>query len=94
MIRKPRLSAVQEVEVGKVSIFFAKPSVAAVEITSGTIAIGDTIKIVGATTNFEQKIESMEIDRKPIPSASAGQSVGIKVKERVRPHDKVFKMVP
>jgi len=85
---------VQEVEVGKVSIFFAKPSVAAVEITSGTIAIGDTIKIVGATTNFEQKIESMEIDRKPIPSASAGQSVGIKVKERVRPHDKVFKMVP
>lgn len=84
----------QEVEVGKVSIFFAKPSVAAVEITSGTIAIGDTIKIVGATTNFEQKIESMEIDRKPIPSASAGQSVGIKVKERVRPHDKVFKMVP
>jgi translation initiation factor IF-2 len=88
------LSAVQEVEVGKVSIFFAKPSVAAVEITSGTIAIGDTIKIVGATTNFEQKIDSMEIDRKPIPSASAGQSVGIKVKERVRPHDKVFKMVP
>jgi putative protease len=85
---------VQEVEVGKVSIFFAKPSVAAVDITSGTIAIGDTIKIVGATTNFEQKIDSMEIDRKPIPSASAGQSVGIKVKERVRPHDKVFKMVP
>lgn len=84
----------QEVEVGKVSIFFAKPSVAAVDITSGTIAIGDTIKIVGATTNFEQKIDSMEIDRKPIPSASAGQSVGIKVKERVRPHDKVFKMVP
>lgn len=84
----------EEVEVGKVSIFFAKPSVAAVEITSGTIAIGDTIKIVGATTNFEQKIESMEIDRKPIPSASAGQSVGIKVKERVRPHDKVFKVVP
>lgn len=94
MIRKPRLRAVQEVEIGKVSIFFAKPSVAAVEITSGAIAIGDTIKIVGATTNFEQKIESMEIDRKPIQSASAGQSVGIKVKERVRPHDKVFKVIP
>ncbi len=94
MIRKPRLSAVQEVEIGKVSIFFAKPSVAAVDITSGTIAVGDTVKFVGATTSFEQRIESMEIDRKPIPSASAGQSVGIKVKERVRPHDKVFKMVP
>lgn len=83
----------EEVEVGKVSQFFAKPSVAAVEITSGSLAIGDTIKIVGATTNFEQKIESMEIDRKPVPSAGAGQSVGIKVKERVRPHDKVFKLV-
>jgi len=83
----------EEVEVGKVSLFFAKPSVAAIEITSGSLALGDTIKIVGATTNFEQKIESMEIDRKPVPSASAGMSVGVKVKERVRPHDKVFKLL-
>ena len=81
-----------EVEIGRVSVFFAKPSVAAIEIASGTLAIGDTIKIVGATTNFEQKIESMEIDRKPVPNAGAGQSVGIKVKDRVRPHDKVFKV--
>jgi len=84
---------VEEAEVGKVTIFFAKPSVAAVEITSGTISIGDTIRIRGATTDFEQKIDSMEIDRNPVPSASSGQSVGIKVKERVRPHDKVFKLV-
>ncbi len=83
----------EEVEIGKVSQFFAKPSVAAIEIMSGTLAMGDMIKIVGATTNFEQKIESMEIDRKPVPSAGAGQSVGIKVKERVRPHDKVFKLI-
>lgn len=82
----------EEVEVGKVTIFFAKPSVAAIEITSGTLAIGDEIRIRGATTNFDQKIESMEIDRKPVPSAGAGQSVGIKVKERVRPHDKVYKV--
>jgi translation elongation factor EF-Tu-like GTPase len=83
----------EEVEVGTVTIFFAKPSVAAIDISSGTISIGDTIRIRGATTNFEQKIESMEIDRKPVPSAGAGQSVGVKVKERVRPHDKVFKLV-
>jgi translation initiation factor IF-2 len=83
----------EELEVGKVSIFFAKPSVAAVEITSGTLAIGDPIKFKGATTNFEQRIESMEIDRKPVPSASTGQSVGIKVKERVRPNDRVYKLV-
>jgi translation initiation factor IF-2 len=84
---------VEETEVGKVTIFFAKPSVAAVEITSGTISVGDTIRIRGATTDFEQKIDSMEIDRNPVPSASAGQSVGIKVRERARPHDKVFKLV-
>ncbi len=84
---------VEEAEVGKVTIFFAKPSVVAVEITSGTLSVGDTIRIKGATTNFEQTIDSMEIDRNPVPSASAGQSVGIKVKERARPHDKVYKLV-
>jgi len=83
----------EETEVGKVMQFFAKPCVAAVEITSGTLSIGDMIKIKGATTNIEQRIESMEIDRKPVPSAGVGQSVGIKVKDRVRPHDKVYKLV-
>jgi translation initiation factor IF-2 len=82
----------EETEVGTVMQFFAKPSVAAIEITSGPIAMGDTIRIRGATTNFEQKVESMEIDRQPVPSATTGQSVGIKVKDRVRPHDKVFKL--
>jgi translation initiation factor IF-2 len=83
----------EEIEVGKVSIFFAKPSVAAVEITSGTLTVGDSVRFKGATTNFDQRIESMEIDRKPVPNAAAGQSVGIKVRERVRPHDKVYKLV-
>lgn len=83
----------EETEVGTVIQFFAKPSVAAVEISSGSIAVGDTIRIRGATTNFEQKIDSMEIDRAPVPSATAGQAVGIKVKDRVRPHDKVFKLM-
>lgn len=83
----------EEELVGTVTIFFAKPSVAAIEITSGSLAVGDTIRIKGATTNFEQKIDSMEIDRKPVPTASAGQAVGVKVRERVRPHDKVFKVV-
>ena len=84
---------VEETEVGKVSIFFAKPSVAAVEIISGTLTVGDSVRFKGATTDFDQMIESMEIDRKPVPSASAGQSVGIKVRERVRPHDRVYKLV-
>ena len=83
----------EETEVGTVIQFFAKPSVAAVEISAGPVAIGDTIRIRGATTDFEQKIESMEIERTPVPTATTGQAVGIKVKDRVRPHDKVFKLV-
>ncbi len=83
----------EETEVGKVMQFFAKPSVAAIEITAGTIAVGDTIRIKGATTDFEQKVESMEIDRNPVPSATIGQAVGIKVKDRVRSHDKVLKLL-
>lgn len=79
--------------VGSVMLFFAKPCVAAIEITSGSLSVGDTVRIKGATTDLEQKVESMEIDRKPVPSAAAGQSVGIKVRDRVRPHDKVFKVV-
>ena len=82
----------EETQVGTVMQFFAKPSVAAIEITSGGIAIGDTIRIVGATTDFEQKIESMEIERKPVQSATVGQAVGVKVKDRVRPHDRVLKI--
>ena len=83
----------EETHVGNVMQFFAKPSVAAIQIESGSIAVGDTIRIRGATTDFEQRIDSMEIDRQPVPSATAGQAVGIKVKDRVRPNDKVSKLV-
>lgn len=83
----------EEIPIGHVMLFFAKPSVAAIEVTSGTLSVGDTIRIKGATTEFEQKVESMEIDRQPVSSVSSGQAVGIKVRDRVRPHDKVFKLV-
>lgn len=79
-------------EVGRVFKFFTKPSVAAINITAGEIKVGDTIHIEGETSNFTQKIESMEIDRVAVESASAGQSVGIQVKERVRPNDRVYKV--
>jgi len=94
MILTMRIIMAEEVEVGRVMQFFAKPCVAAIEITSGTLSVGDAIRIKGATTNIEQKIESMEIDRSPVSSASSGQAVGIKVKERARPHDRVFKLLP
>lgn len=83
----------EEKSIGTVIQYFAKPEVAAITITDGEIKVGDTLVFKGATTSFEQKIDSMQIDRVPVQSAKAGQSVGIKVKERVRPHDKVFLLV-
>ena len=87
------ISTTEERSVGIVIQYFAKPEVAAIQLTDGEIKVGDTLRFKGATTNFEQKIESMQIDRVPVLSAKAGQSVGIKVKERVRQHDKVFIVV-
>ncbi len=87
------ISTTEERSVGIVIQYFAKPEVAAIQLTEGEIKVGDTLRFKGATTNFEQKIESMQIDRVPVQSAKAGQSVGIKVKERVRQHDKVFVVV-
>ncbi|UCF08486.1 MAG: translation elongation factor-like protein [Thermoplasmata archaeon] len=80
----------EEEEVGKVFKFFAKPSVAAINITAGGIKVGDTIHIKGETTDFTQTIESMEIDRVKVDSAGEGQGVGIKVRDRVRPNDTVY----
>jgi putative protease len=80
-----------EEQIGKVFTYFSKVGVAGIKLT-GTIAIGDTIHIKGATTDFEQKVESMQIEREPVEKAGEGQSVGIKVKDRVRPNDRVYKV--
>jgi len=79
-------------EIGVVEHYFAKINVAAIKITNGKLKIGDTIAIKGSTTDFEQKVESMEIDRQKIEEANAGDEIGIKVIERVREGDKVYKI--
>ena len=81
-----------EVKVGKVVKFFAKPCVAAIEMTDGTLSIGDKIKIKGHTTDFEDTIASMQEDNKPIENAAPGQLIGIKINDRVREHDIVYKI--
>ena len=78
--------------IGKVFKYFSKVGVAAINITSGTVKVGDTIRFKGMTTDFTQQIDSMEIDRQRVDSAGAGQSIGIKVKDRVRENDTVYKM--
>ena len=81
-----------EEKIGVVEHFFTNVSVAAIKINNGELKIGDAIHIVGAHTDFTQKINSMQIDRNPVESVKAGDDVGIKVKDRVREHDIVYKL--
>jgi len=82
-----------EEQIGVVVKFFSKPSVAAIEVTSGSIKNGDTLKYKGHTTEFIDVVASLQMDNKPIEEAKVGNMVGIKVKERVREGDKVYKVV-
>ena len=83
-----------EEKVGVVSNYFSKISVAAVEITDGTVSVGDTLHFLGHTTDCDSKVSSMQIEHKSVTKVKKGDSVGIKVSEKVRENDKVFKIVP
>ena len=78
-------------EIGRVGGFFAHPSVAIIELTA-PLKIGETIYINGHTTDFQQTVESLQIDRASVQEGQAGQSVGVKVTTRCRKHDAVYKL--
>jgi putative protease len=77
--------------IGEIENYFSKVGVAVLNVTQGTVKIGDKISIKGATTDIEMTIESMQIDRVDVDSVSVGTKVGLKVPERVRKGDKVYK---
>ena len=81
----------EETQVGRVSTYFAKIGVAAIE-ASGAIKVGDKLHFKGHTTDFDQVVESMQVEHDKVEEVKAGDSVGIKVKERVRPHDVVYRV--
>ncbi|MBA7591261.1 hypothetical protein ES708_33413 [subsurface metagenome] len=80
-----------EEEVGKVNDFFARPVVAGIELT-GTLKVGDKIHLKGHTTDLEQIVDSMQIDNVNVQEAKAGDSVGIKVTDRVRRGDTIYRV--
>ncbi|MBI4632856.1 MAG: translation elongation factor-like protein [Deltaproteobacteria bacterium] len=82
-----------EEKIGEVVKFFSKPSVAAVKITAGELKRGDTLKFTGHTTDLTETLDSMEVDNRAVERAAAGDFIGIKVSQRVRPGDEVFKVV-
>jgi putative protease len=80
-------------KIGVVVKFFVKPSVAAIEVTSGGIKTGDLLRFRGHTTDFTEQVQSMQVENKPVEEAPPGSMVGIRVKERVRENDDVYKVV-
>jgi len=80
-----------EVEIGKVTDFFARPVVAGIELAM-TLKVGDKIHIKGHTTDMEFTVDSMQIDNVNVQQAKAGDAIGVKVSDRVRRGDIIYKV--
>ena len=80
----------EEVAIGRVERYFGKIGVAAIKITSGELKVGDKIHIKGHSTDFEQQVDSMQVEHQSVQTAGPGAEVGIKVKEKVHEKDTVF----
>ena len=81
-----------EEEIGRITHYFSKINVAVLEISKGKIQIGETIHIKGHTTDFYQKVESLQVDHAPVDSGKKGQEIGMKVESPVRENDVVLKV--
>jgi hypothetical protein len=84
------LSEQDYVEIGRITHFFSKISVAVIELKA-PLNVGDTIAVKGPNTDFEQVVDSMQIEHVNVHRAEAGQSIGLKVAQRVRETDKVYR---
>ena len=82
----------KEKEIGVVKHFYHKISVAVIELTD-ELKVGDQIIIRGSTTSLEQSVDSIQIEHEKVEKAVAGQSIGLKVKDRVRENDTVYKKI-
>ena len=80
----------EEVAIGTIEKYFGKINVAAIKITSGELKVGDKIHIKGHSTDFEQTVDSMQVEHLTVETAGPGTDVGIKVKEKVHEKDTVF----
>jgi putative protease len=83
----------KEEKVGFVEHYFDKINVAAIKLTDGSLAVGDKIHIKGHTTDLEEIINSIQIEHDSVQKADKGADIGVKISQRVREHDEVFKVV-
>ncbi len=82
----------EERKIGEVIKYFGKVGVAAIRLSEGSLKVGESIHIVGHTTDVTQTIDSMQIENKSVQEAGPGADIGIKIKDRVREHDVVYKV--
>ncbi|MBI4971214.1 MAG: hypothetical protein HZC17_05185 [Candidatus Omnitrophica bacterium] len=81
-------------KLGLVTHYFPHVEAGVIKVKKGTITVGDEIHIKGATTDFKQRVESLQIDHVPVQSAKIGAEVGFGAKNRVRQHDAVYLVKP
>ena len=79
--------------IGKITHYFGKIEVGILEITKGKLAVGDKVHIKGASTDFEQPVDSIQIEHEQVEKAKKGDVIGLKVKDKVREEDEVYKIV-
>ncbi len=84
----------ERVKVGEVFHYFGKIGVAAIRLTDGALAVGDTIQVQGPSTNVTQVVEMMQIEHGSVARAERGQEVGVRLKDRARERDLVYKVLP
>jgi putative protease len=83
----------QEQEIGYISNYFGNIEVVIIEMTNGTLETGDTVHFKGHTTDFTTTVASMQIEHEQVEKVKKDDSVGLKVSERVRKTDKVYKVI-
>ena len=83
----------EEEEIGRVSDYFARISVAGIDLT-GKLRVGDTIHVKGHTTDLELVVESMQVEHDQVEEAGPGDKIGIKVQDRCRGGDHVYRVTP
>lgn len=80
-----------EKEIGEVTHYFGRLGVVAIKLTD-SLKVGDRIRILGKTTDFEQEVTSMQLEHEPIEQGKAGQEIALRVAQRAREKDKVYKI--
>jgi putative protease len=82
----------QEEEIGKITHYYGNIGVGIIEL-SDTLKVGETIHIKGHSSDFTQEVDSMQVEHADVPEAKSQDIIGIKVAQKVHPHDKVYKVI-